>query len=108
MILRKIIPTAVLAAAFVIGLGMHPKVETSSDTNATALTIAHQTAEAQNYRAQSRRVSRRTARRTTRRHSYIRSLPAGCVLRGAYHYCGGVYYQPVVQSGATVYIVVTP
>ena len=104
----KFITTAALAAAFVVGLGMHPKVESPSDASTTSLTITHQTAEAQNYRAQSRRVSRRTARRTTRRHSYIRSLPAGCVLRGAYHYCGGVYYQPVVESGATVYIVVTP
>ena len=53
-------------------------------------------------------VSRRTARRTVRRQAYIHSLPGGCPLRGAYYYCGGVYYQPVVQNGATVYIVVNP
>jgi hypothetical protein len=35
-------------------------------------------------------------------------LPAGCAWRAPYHYCGGVYYQPVVEGGATVYIVVNP
>lgn len=53
-----------------------------------------------------RRVARRTARRTTRRNDYINTLPAGCVRRNAYWYCGGIYYQPVVQNGRTVYIVV--
>ena len=52
-----------------------------------------------------RRVARRTSRRVARRHAY---LPAGCPLTGAYYYCGGVYYQPVVESGTTVYVVVTP
>ena len=54
-----------------------------------------------------RRTSRRKARRTTRvirRHT----LPAHCLWRAPYHYCGGVYYQPVVESGTTVYIVVYP
>ena len=106
--LRKILTTGSFAAAFVVGLGFHPAIDTAPETGTVSLTLAHETAEAQNYRAQSRRVSRRTARRTSRRQAYLRSLPAGCVLRGAYHYCGGVYYQPVVQSGATVYVVVTP
>jgi hypothetical protein len=52
-----------------------------------------------------RRTSRRTSRRVARRHAV---LPAGCPLAGLYHYCGGVYYQPVVESGKTVYVVVTP
>ncbi len=52
-----------------------------------------------------RRTSRRTSRRVARRHS---ALPHGCPLVGAYYYCGGVYYQPVVENGSTVYIVVTP
>ncbi len=56
-------------------------------------------------RRTSRRVARRTSRRVARRHAY---LPAGCPLTGAYYYCGGVYYQPVVESGSTVYVVVTP
>lgn len=52
-----------------------------------------------------RRTSRRTSRRVARRHA---ALPRGCPLAGAYYYCGGVYYQPVVESGTTVYIIVTP
>ncbi len=51
-----------------------------------------------------RRVARRTTMRVIRRHS----LAHGCVWRAPYHYCGGVYYQPIVESGATVYIVVYP
>ena len=61
------------------------------------------------HRGHTRRVARRTARRTSRRvsHRYV-GLPSGCPLRGAYYYCGGVYYQAVVESGSTTYIVVTP
>lgn len=53
-------------------------------------------------------VARRTSRRTARRQAYIHSLPAGCPIRGAYYYCGGVYYQAVPQGGSTVYVVVNP
>ncbi len=60
-------------------------------------------------RGQVRRTSRRTARRTTRRVNRRTSLPSsGCAWRAPYHYCGGVYYQPIVESGTTVYIVVNP
>ena len=60
-------------------------------------------------RNEARRVSRRTSRRTSRRVSRrYATLPGGCPFRGAYYYCGGVYYQPVVESGTTVYIIVTP
>jgi len=52
-----------------------------------------------------RRTARRTSRRVARRHAF---LPAGCPLVGLYYYCGGIYYQPVVEAGSTVYIVVTP
>ena len=56
-----------------------------------------------------RRTARRTARRTTRRTvRRLTVLPAGCAWRAPYHYCGGVYYQPVVEGGTTVYIVVNP
>ncbi len=55
-----------------------------------------------------RRTSRRVARRTTRRVIRRHTLAAGCLWRAPYHYCGGVYYQPIVESGATVYIVVYP
>lgn len=56
-----------------------------------------------------RRTARRTVRRTTRRTvRRLTVLPAGCYWRAPYHYCGGVYYQPVVEGGTTVYIVVNP
>lgn len=56
-----------------------------------------------------RHAARRTARRTTRRAvRRLTHLPAGCYWRAPYHYCGGVYYQPVVEGGTTVYIVVNP
>lgn len=56
-----------------------------------------------------RHAARRTARRTTRRTvRRLTVLPAGCYWRAPYHYCGGVYYQPVVEGGTTVYIVVNP
>ncbi len=51
-----------------------------------------------------RRVARRTMRRVIRRHS----LAHGCVWRAPYHYCGGVYYQPIVENNTTVYVVVYP
>ena len=54
------------------------------------------------------RHARRVVRRTTRRVIRRNSLPYSCAWRAPYHYCGGVYYQPFVESGATVYIVVYP
>ena len=48
-----------------------------------------------------RHVARRTSRRVSRRTSV-----AGCSPYNAYYNCGGVYYAPVVEGGATVYIVV--
>ncbi len=53
-------------------------------------------------------VARRTTRRTVRRIRYYNALPVGCYWRAPYHYCGGVYYQPTVQNGQTVYIIVNP
>ena len=52
-----------------------------------------------------RHAARRTTRRTVRR---LTVLPAGCAWRAPYHYCGGVYFKPVVEAGTTVYIVVNP
>ena len=54
------------------------------------------------------RTTRRVARRTTRRVIRRSTLPYGCHWRAPYHYCGGVYYQPVVENNVTVYIVVYP
>ena len=53
-------------------------------------------------------VARRTTRRTVRRVNYYSVLPAGCGWRAPYHYCGGIYYEPVVQGGQTTYIIVNP
>ena len=53
-------------------------------------------------------VARRTTRRTVRRINYYSVLPAGCYWRAPYHYCGGIYYEPVVQDGTTVYIIINP
>lgn len=96
-----------LAGALVVALsatpGFMPQVGGEE-----GLTLRGGEAFAQRPYAQTRRVARRTSRRTARRQSYLRSLPAGCVRRGGYWYCGGVYYQSVVQDGATVYVVVNP
>lgn len=101
-----------LAAAFGLLADLEPRVIEPAGAGAPALTLGLAPAEAQTYRAQNRRVARRTARRTSRRTSrrqaYLHSLPPGCPLRGAYYYCGGVYYSGVVQGGSTVYVVVNP
>jgi len=38
--------------------------------------------------------------------NYINNLPYACPYAGAYYNCGGVYYQPVMQGGTTVYVIV--
>ncbi len=73
-------------------------------TEAIELTISKAYAARRHARRTTRRVARRTMRRVIRRHT----LSAGCLWRAPYHYCGGVYYQPIVESGTTVYIVVYP
>ncbi len=59
-----------------------------------------------------RRTARRTARRVERRHDYYDSLPGGCAQVGIggvlYWRCGSIYYQPIVNDGRTVYVIVTP
>ena len=60
-----------------------------------------------NRRGAGRRTARRTARRTTRRvirRAHIRD----CSRYRSYYNCSGVYYRPVVENGATVYVVVNP
>ncbi len=51
---------------------------------------------------------RRAAWRALGAAAFLTALPRGCPLVGWYYYCGGVYYQSTVQSGSTVYVVVTP
>lgn len=63
-------------------------------------------------RRETRRVARRTARRVDRRQDRRDSLPSNCaevLLNGyPYWYCGGVYYQEVMEDDVTIYIVVNP
>ncbi len=73
-------------------------------TEAIELTISKAYAARRHARRTTRRVARRTTRRVIRRHS----LPYGCAWRAPYHYCGGVYYEPIVESGTTVYIIIYP
>ncbi|MBK9323814.1 MAG: hypothetical protein IPM97_12870 [Bdellovibrionaceae bacterium] len=51
-------------------------------------------------------VARRTTRRVIRRGAYVAALPGGCAYYAPYYNCGGVYYQPEVQGGNTVYVTV--
>ncbi len=73
-------------------------------TEVIELTISKAYAARRHARRTTRRVARRTTIRVIRRHS----LPYGCAWRAPYHYCGGVYYEPIVESGTTVYIIVYP
>lgn len=99
--------------AIAVACGLFVNVHVDPDIAAGAgISVSAPHAQAQSIRAEDRRVARRTARRTSRRtaarQDYLRALPGGCVRRNAYYYCGGVYYQPIVQDGATVYIIVNP
>jgi hypothetical protein len=99
---RILIATAVACAAGFFG---EFRVEPTGDQG-PGISLGMSQAEAAPYhRRVARRTSRRTSRRVARRHAV---LPVGCPLVGLYHYCGGVYYQPVVESGKTVYVVITP
>jgi len=99
-------PVALGGAMFiagVTGLGSAP----ISGLSLLPIDLTISPAQAQNRRAQSRRVSRRTSRRTSRRVARRHSI-AGCSPYRAYYSCGGVYYRPIVENGTTVYIVVNP
>ncbi|MEM0905952.1 MAG: hypothetical protein AAGJ94_01220 [Pseudomonadota bacterium] len=104
MILRKVF-TAL--AGFLIGWGTSLSLTAPTDGLPVSVTVGVSASFAQSP-GTPRRVARRTSRRTARRTAYRNSLPGGCVRRNAYYYCGGVYYQPVVQNGVTVYVVVNP
>jgi len=99
------------AVAFAAGLGVTVGIDRSGGLASAgwpSVSLGTGVAQAQPARRMTRRTARRTARRTSARMNYYNSLPAGCVLRGPYHYCGGVYYDQIVRDGATVYVVVTP
>ena len=104
----KTIATTMVAAGMVFALSTEVRIEplsTSSGLAGLSLSFAPAIAVT---RGEVRRTSRRTSRRTTRRVVRRTTLPAGCAFRAPYYYCGGVYYQPIVESGTTVYIVVNP
>jgi hypothetical protein len=107
----KLLLVLPLAAVFCLVADVEIRGGRTADGAAT-LVPGIATAEAGPRLRQNRRVARRTARRTTRRvnrrQDYYNALPGGCVLRAGYHYCGGVYYEPLVQGGRTVYVVVNP
>jgi hypothetical protein len=107
----KLLIVLPLAAAFALVADLEIRSERTAGGTAT-LVPGIATAEAGPRLRQNRRVARRTARRTARRvnrrQNHYNALPGGCVLRAGYHYCGGVYYQPLVQGGRTVYVVVNP
>ena len=94
---------SVFAVAFAVGV-FAGSVNVGKFGTGTGLSVVTDSAY-----AAPRHAARRTVRRTTRRTvSRLTVLPAGCAWRAPYHYCGGVYYQPVVEGGTTVYIVVNP
>ena len=98
---------SIFAVALTIGL-FTGSVKMGNFGTGAALSLVMDSAYAAPRHA-ARRTGRRTARRTTRRTvRRLTRLPAGCYWRAPYHYCGGVYYQPIVESGTTVYIVVNP
>ena len=102
-------------------LDTNPDISDQTDPSNLNLVIGFSTAHARdNNRAEarvaargtSRRTARRTARRVNRRHDYYYSIPTGCtkiIINGQlYRYCSGIYYQEVVDSGDTVFVIVNP
>ena len=102
------------AAALLVGVLAEVELRVFDDARESAmdLTLSVSSAEAVLLRPATplsvAGVSRRTARRTSRRIRYYAALPASCVWSAPYHYCGGIYYQPVDQGGTIVYVIVNP
>lgn len=99
---------AIAAGWFAYGLPPMHTQRTSTETPTVLGALSTTEAQANTNRRVARRVARRTTRRVNRRHDYYRALPRGCVRVGLYWRCGGVYYNEIIQDGATVYIIVTP
>lgn len=112
---RRLLAATVVAVC-VMGLPAHDTDTTTAQTRiqaiGNALSPTASTATAGPARRAARRTARRTARRVTRRHTYYNALPGGCVRRTIagtlYWRCGNVFYQPLVDNGKTVYVIVTP
>lgn len=97
------IATAIAAAGFFVD----PVASINEGTLTTSEAHAYD-----NDRGQTRRIARRTARRVERRHDRLEKLPPNCasvIVHGTQYWnCANTYYQPIVQSGKTVYVIVTP
>ncbi len=95
-------------------LGFAGNLEVNKISGTSGSTKTFEVAVSKAYAAKKRKRARRTKRRNKRirrraRHVRRARLPGGCAWRAPYHYCGGIYYQPVVESGTTiVYVVVYP
>ena len=106
--MKKLLIAASTAIACALVLAGSVDLNRSSGRAGITLPIEVSISKAYAGRGHVRRTSRRTARRTTRRVVRRTTLPVGCAWRAPYHYCGGVYYEPIVESGTTVYVVVNP
>lgn len=84
-------------------IGLFGNIENNGVSSLLGLTLPVEVTISKAYAAR-RGYARRTTRRVVRRAT----LPGGCVWRSPYHYCGGIYYRPIVENGTTVYIVVYP
>jgi len=106
--MRKLLIAAstVIACALVFAGSMD--FDTVSGRSGLTMSVEVEFSKADAARRHTGRTTRRVARRTTRRVIRRNSLPYGCGWRAPYHYCGGVYYAPIVESGTTVYIIVYP
>ncbi len=106
--MRKLLIAAstVIACALVFAGSMD--FDTVSGRSGLTMPVEVMFSKAYAGKAHVRRSSRRVARRITRRFVRRHRLPSGCAWRAPYHYCRGVYYQPIVESGTTVYIIVYP
>ena len=102
----KWVPLALGTAVFIAGVAGPGSVPVPGAW-LLSIDLTAPAAQAQNRRAQNRRISRRTSRRTSRRVARRHSI-AGCSPYSTYYNCGGVYYRPIVENGTTVYIVVNP
>jgi len=95
-----------IAAAMVFTVGFFGDFRVvNSGGQGPSISFGANEAEARPARRAARRTARRTTRRTVRR---LTVLPYGCPLVGFYYYCGGIYYEQIVEDGETIYIVVTP
>ncbi len=87
-------------------IGLFGNIESNRVSSLLGLTLPVEVTISKAYAARrgyARRTTRRVARRTTRRVVRRAVLPGGCRWRAPYHYCGGVYYQPMDRGYIVVY-----